>query len=187
MRTRTRARTRTGWRGATALAAAAVLTLAGCQADAEDTPPTDAPAEEAGEPDDDGAMDDDAATGDDGAAAADATVALGGTDLGEILVGPDGRTLYMFDPDAQGESTCYDECATSWPPLTLDDGEPTAGDGVDATLLGTTERTDGTTQVTYDGWPLYYWAQDAAPGDATGQAVNEVWWVLDASGEPIRD
>ena len=116
-----------------------------------------------------------------------ATVALGTTDLGEVLVGPDQRTLYMFDPDMQGESTCYDQCATNWPPLTLDEGEPAAGAGVDAALLGTTERTDGTTQVTYDGWPLYYWAQDAAPGDATGQAVNGVWWVLDASGEPIRD
>src|SRR5450756_2270499 len=53
--------------------------------------------------------------------------------------------------------------------------------------LGGAERTDGSVQVTYDGWPLYYWAQDAAAGDVSGQAVNGVWWVLQASGEPIRD
>lgn len=180
------ARTR-GARTVAALAATAVLALAGCQADAEDTPPADTPSEEATAPADDEMATEEPAD-DDGAMAGEATVALGGTDLGEVLVGPDGRTLYMFDPDAQGDSTCYDQCATAWPPLTLDDGvEPAAGEGVDAALLGTTERTDGTTQVTYDGWPLYYWAQDAAPGDATGQAVNDVWWVLDASGEPIRD
>lgn len=180
-----RARTRRGAPAAAALAAMAALALAGCQADADDTPPADTATEETTEPAEDMATEEPA---DDDAMAEGATVALGSTDLGEVLVGPDGRTLYMFDPDAQGDSTCYDECATAWPPLTLDDGaEPAAGDGVDAALLGTTERTDGTTQVTYDGWPLYYWAQDAAPGDATGQAVNDVWWVLDASGEPIRD
>lgn len=180
------ARTR-GARTVAALAATAVLALAGCQADAEDTPPADTPGEETSAPADDDMATEEPAD-DDGAMAGEATVALGGTDLGEVLVGPDGRTLYMFDPDAQGDSTCYDQCATAWPPLTVDDdAEPAAGEGVDAALLGTTERTDGTTQVTYDGWPLYYWAQDAAPGDATGQAVNDVWWVLDASGEPIRD
>ena len=179
------ARTR-GARTAVALAATAVLALAGCQADADDTPPADTPTEEMTEPADDG-MATESPADDDGAMADAATVALGGTDLGDVLVGPEGMTLYMYDPDAQGDSTCYDQCATAWPPLTLDDGEPAAGDGVDAALLGTTERTDGTTQVTYDGWPLYYWAQDAAPGDATGQGVNDVWWVLDASGEPIRD
>ena len=173
------ARTRTV-RTVAALAATAVLALAGCQADAEDTPPTQSPS--AGT-----SSDGTTPPADDGAMAGAATVALGSTDLGDVLVGPEGMTLYMYDPDAQGDSTCYDQCATAWPPLTLDDGEPTAGDGVDAALLGTTERTDGTTQVTYDGWPLYYWAQDAAPGDTTGQAVNDVWWVLDASGEPIRD
>ena len=182
-----RTRTRSGTRAATALVAMAILALAGCQADADDTPPADTPSEEAGEPGD-GAMEEtEDPADDDGAMAGDATVALGSTDLGEVLVGPDGLTLYMYDPDAQGDSTCYDQCATAWPPLTLDETEPTAGEGVDAALLGTTERTDGAVQVTYDGWPLYYWAQDAAPGDATGQAVNDVWWVLDTSGEPTRD
>lgn len=177
MRTITRASVRVA-----VAAAGLALLVAGCQADADDTP--EATAGDASDPGGDATADD----GDDGSMMDAATVALGDTDLGEVLVGPDGRTLYMYDPDAQGESTCYDQCAQAWPPLVLDDGgEPSAGDGVDAMLLGTTERTDGSVQVTYDGWPLYYWAQDSAPGDATGQGVNDVWWVLDASGEPIRD
>lgn len=114
-----------------------------------------------------------------------ASVDLASTTLGDVLVGPDGRTLYMFDPDKQGASTCYDQCATAWPPLTVE-GDPAAGEGLDASLVGTTERTDGTVQVTYDGWPLYYWAKDTKAGDVTGQAVNDVWWVLDAAGAPVR-
>jgi predicted lipoprotein with Yx(FWY)xxD motif len=158
-----------------------LLVLAGCS-NGDDNEPTDAGTaaeDEAMEtPDEEAAEDDDAM--------AAGTVTVGTTDLGDVLVDTEGMTLYMFDPDAQGDSTCYDDCATAWPPL-LVDGDPAAGDGVDAALLGTTERTDGTVQVTYNDWPLYYWAQDAAAGDATGQAVNDVWWVLDATGEPIRD
>lgn len=107
-------------------------------------------------------------------------------DLGEILVGPEGNTLYMFDSDTQGEpaSTCYGGCAEAWPPL-LVDGESTAGEGVAAELT-TFERDDGSIQVAAAGWPLYYFASDEEPGDANGQAVNDVWWVLDGSGEPIR-
>ena len=114
-----------------------------------------------------------------------ALVAVADSTYGQILVDGEGMTLYMFDPDAQGESTCYEGCATAWPPLVVD-GEPGVGDGADDSKIGTTERTDGAMQVTYDGWPLYYWQNDAAPGDVSGQGVNEVWWVLDADGEPIR-
>ena len=107
-------------------------------------------------------------------------------DLGEILVGPDGLTLYMFDADEQdaGESACHDECLEAWPPLVAD--EPIAGDGVTAELT-TFEREDGEMQVAADGWPLYWFADDGAPGDVTGQGVNDVWWVLDPDGTPIRD
>jgi predicted lipoprotein with Yx(FWY)xxD motif len=115
-----------------------------------------------------------------------AVVAVASTDLGEVLVDGDGMTLYMFEPDAQGAPTCYDECAEAWPPL-LTDGDPAAGDGADSGLLGTAERDDGDTQVTYDGWPLYRWAADSAPGDTTGQGVNDVWWVLAPDGSPVRD
>ena len=106
-------------------------------------------------------------------------------DLGEILVGPDGMTLYMFDQDTQGEgaSTCYDSCAGTWPPLIA--GSPTSGEGV-AAELATFDRETGDAQVAAAGWPLYYYAPDESPGDATGQGVGDVWWVLAPDGTPIR-
>ena len=116
------------------------------------------------------------------AAVADGLVALADSSLGSILVDGDGNVLYLFTPDEQGESVCYDECAGFWPPLV---GEFEAGDGVDAALMGSATRTDGSEQVTYNGWPLYYFANDAAPGDTNGQGVNEVWYVLDAAGNGI--
>jgi predicted lipoprotein with Yx(FWY)xxD motif len=111
---------------------------------------------------------------------------LNNEEYGDILAGPDGLTLYMFDSDEQGSgaSSCSGGCAESWPPLTVD-GEPAAGSGVEAEL-STIERGDGTTQVAANGWPLYYFANDGSQGDATGQGVNEVWWVLASDGTPIR-
>jgi len=105
------------------------------------------------------------------------------SDLGDILVDSEGMTLYVFDNDTDENSTCYDDCEANWPPLT---GEVTAGDGVDESLLGTSEREDGTTQVTYDGKPLYYFAADQAPGDTNGQGVGDVWWVVDPDGKKIK-
>jgi len=112
-----------------------------------------------------------------------ATLNVASSDLGEILVDADGRTLYLFMPDDQGASTCYDSCESNWPPFTV---EGIAGDGVDAALLGTTERTDGSVQVTYNGWPLYHFGGDVAPGDTNGQGLNDVWFVVSASGEAIQ-
>lgn len=106
-------------------------------------------------------------------------------DLGEFLVDAEGMTLYMFTEDTENTSNCYDDCAEAWPPL-LTEGEPTLGEGLDAALVSTTERTDGTVQVTYGGWPLYYWVQDAAPGDTTGQNVGEVWFVVSPAGEIVQ-
>ena len=107
-------------------------------------------------------------------------------DLGEILVGPDGMTLYMFDSDTRGAgaSTCEGGCAEAWPPLVTTE-DPTAGAGVTATL-STFEREPGERQVAAAGWPLYYFARDEAPGDATGQGAGGVWWVLGPDGTPIR-
>lgn len=110
------------------------------------------------------------------------TVALGKTSLGKVLVGPDGRTVYRYDPDHGGASTCYDACATAWPPVA---GPVTAGAGVSAARLGSVDRKDGTAQATYGGWPLYYFAGDTAPGQATGQASGGVWWALDGAGRPV--
>ena len=115
-------------------------------------------------------------------ASAAGLVALADSSLGPILVDGDGNVLYLFTPDEQGESVCYDECAGFWPPLV---GEFEAGDGVDVALMGSVARTDGSEQVTYNSWPLYYFANDAAPGDTNGQGVNEVWYVLDAAGDGI--
>jgi len=102
--------------------------------------------------------------------------------LGTILVDGDGMTLYLFTNDSPGVSTCEGACLAAWPPLL---GRPQAGAGADDSLLGSLTRTDGTPQVTYNGWPLYYWAQDAAPGDTNGQGVNDVWWVVSPEGDPI--
>ncbi len=102
--------------------------------------------------------------------------------LGSILVDSKGMTLYLFTNDTPNTSTCYTACATAWPPL-LTNGTPTAGTGVDASMLGTTARTDGTTQVTYNGWPLYYFQSDKAAGDTTGENVQGIWFVVTPAGE----
>lgn len=119
-------------------------------------------------------------------AAADATIALATNALGEIIVAADGKTLYAFTPDTAGESTCYDDCAAKWPPLLATDAAAiSAGAGLDATKLTTVDRTDGTKQVKYGAWPLYYFASDAAAGDTKGQGLGSSWYVLDAAGKLI--
>ena len=89
---------------------------------------------------------------------------------GTVLTGPNGMTLYTHAGDSATSSTCTGGCATAWPPLSTT-GQPTAGAGVTGTL-GTLTRADGTTQVTYDGLPLYYWQGDTKPGDVTGIGVD---------------
>ncbi len=101
--------------------------------------------------------------------------------LGSFLVDGKGMTLYLFTQDTPNTSTCYDSCAAAWPPL-LTDGAPTAGSGIDGSLLGTTTRKDGATQVTYHGWPLYYFVSDKAPGDSKGEGVQNVWYVVTPQG-----
>ncbi|WP_227377383.1 COG4315 family predicted lipoprotein [Haladaptatus halobius] len=107
-------------------------------------------------------------------------------ELDDILVGPNEMTLYMFDSDTKGkmESTCYDSCVDAWPPLTVKES-PTKGDGVTA-MIETFERKSGEKQVTANGWPLYYFSSDANPGDANGQGVSDVWWVLAPDGMPMK-
>jgi predicted lipoprotein with Yx(FWY)xxD motif len=109
------------------------------------------------------------------------TLSVGSSDeLGDYLIGPNGMTLYLYTKDEANVSNCYDRCAIAWPPLFVGaNQEVTAGEGVDASKIGMTERTDGTRMVTYDGKPLYYWVKDVKPGDTTGQNVGEVWFVLE--------
>lgn len=124
------------------------------------------------------------ADGDIGEERSGGVVAVATTELGDVLVDGAGMTLYLFDPDDAGASTCYDSCASAWPPV---EGPVEAGDGLDASLLGTTERDDGTVQATYAGWPLYLYAADAEAGDVNGQGAEGVWWVLSEAGERVTD
>jgi predicted lipoprotein with Yx(FWY)xxD motif len=117
-----------------------------------------------------------------------ATIAVATTKLGQILVDGKGLTLYLFVADTGTTSTCNSSCATVWPPV-LTTGAPVAGTGANASLLGTTTRTDGKTEVTYAGHPLYYFVQDKTAGDTTGQGVNSfgaLWWVLSPAGAAIH-
>jgi predicted lipoprotein with Yx(FWY)xxD motif len=115
------------------------------------------------------------------------SLALADSDLGQIIVDGEGKTLYMFQPDEAGTPTCYDECAENWPPVLADDpASVTVGEGLDATKLSVVPRTDGGSQLKYGTWTLYYFANDAAPGDTNGQGLQDVWWVIGANGEPIK-
>lgn len=100
------------------------------------------------------------------------------------LVDGQGMSLYLFLPDGEGHSTCYEQCADNWPPLLAQDGI-TLGEGVAEELLGTTLRDDGTVQVTYGGWPLYYFAGDEGPGNVNGQGAGDVWYAVSADGDAL--
>jgi predicted lipoprotein with Yx(FWY)xxD motif len=116
-------------------------------------------------------------------AAGSATVAVASSRLGDILVDADGRTLYVFTKDKGDQSACSGECAANWPALT---GTATAGTGAQAALLSTATQADGSSQVTYGGKPLYYFAGDAKPGDTNGQGVGSVWYAVTADGEMVK-
>lgn len=111
------------------------------------------------------------------AVAAVVTVATDAT-LGQHLVAANGMTLYMYTKDTSDVSNCSGACATNWPPYAPVTGEPLVpGDGVTG-QLATITRADGTSQVTYNGKPLYFWKSDAKVGDTTGQNVGGVWFVV---------
>jgi predicted lipoprotein with Yx(FWY)xxD motif len=107
--------------------------------------------------------------------------------LGTILIDSQGRTLYLFGKDSGTKSACSGACASAWPPL-RDSGKPTAGTGLNASSLGTTSRSDGNPQVTYNGHPLYTFVMDQKPGDAKGQGVTAFggsWFTLNSSGNQV--
>jgi predicted lipoprotein with Yx(FWY)xxD motif len=123
-----------------------------------------------------------------GGGSAAATVMVKSGPLGDYLTDGSGRTLYSFVNDTTGKSTCYTSCATFWPPLTTT-GTTQAGSGVDASKLATSMRTDGSTQVTYNGHPLYTFKEDTAAGDTMGQGLNQdggLWWIVAPAGTPIQ-
>ena len=120
-----------------------------------------------------------------GAAAVTVTVRNG--PLGPYLVDGQGRSLYLFLADKNGQSSCNGACAAAWPPLTVS-GNAQAGAGVTGNMLGTTTRSDGSKQVTYNKHPLYMFAQDHAAGETNGQGVNAfgaLWWLVSPNGTAI--
>jgi predicted lipoprotein with Yx(FWY)xxD motif len=125
-----------------------------------------------------------------GAETGAAVVSLGNVQkLGMVLVDSSGMTLYDFHKDKGTASSCYGACAKVWPPA-LTEGEPQAGNGASASKLGTTERKDGTTQVTYAGHPLYTYVADQKPGEANGNDIDDFgaeWYALQGNGEEPED
>ena len=116
-----------------------------------------------------------------GTAATVSTAKVGS--LGTVLVNGDGRTLYLFQSDTGSSSTCVDTCAGTWPALTTT-GDASATSGADASMLGTTTRSDGATQVTYNGHPLYLYSGDMHAGDANGEGIGNVWYAVSTQGTP---
>lgn len=121
-----------------------------------------------------------------GAESGAGVVSLGNVQkLGMVLVDSNGMTLYDFHKDKGTTSSCYGPCAEGWPPM-LTEGEPSVGNGASASKLGTTERKDGTMQVTYAGHPLYTFVEDKKPGEANGNDVSAFggqWYALKGNGE----
>jgi predicted lipoprotein with Yx(FWY)xxD motif len=164
----------------------ATLTLAACGEDSDEvSEPASAPETQAQET---------GATGGQGEQGKDqesqkpgVEIVTGDSQFGEILFDGDEQAIYLFDKETGDRSECYGECAEAWPPV-LTDGEPQAGGAVDQKLLGTTERDDGSTQVTYDGQPLYYYVDDP-PGQVLCHNVDEfggLWLVLGADGQALQ-
>ena len=114
------------------------------------------------------------------------TVGTRETKLGRVLVDASGRTLYLFEKDQGATSSCNGACASIWPPLTA--GKAKAGTGVTAADLGTTKRSDGKSEITYAGHPLYTYAGDQKPGEVAGQGLDQFgaeWYVLAPDGHKI--
>jgi predicted lipoprotein with Yx(FWY)xxD motif len=115
-------------------------------------------------------------------------VKVGSSSLGRVLVDAHGKTLYVWAHDKGTKSTCNGDCAEYWPPL-ITRGKPVATSGANATLLGTSRRRDGRTQVTYAGHPLYYFVQDAKPGQTKGEGLTGFggrWDPVSAAGTAVR-
>jgi predicted lipoprotein with Yx(FWY)xxD motif len=121
-----------------------------------------------------------------GSAAAGTTIKAGDSQFGHVLFDGDDQAIYYFDKESRSKSECYGECAEAWPPV-LTEGEPQAGAGVQQRLLGATQRDDGTTQVTYDGHPLYLYAHEG-PNQVTCHDVSEfggLWLAVQPNGQAV--
>jgi predicted lipoprotein with Yx(FWY)xxD motif len=113
-------------------------------------------------------------------------IVVADSEFGQMLFDTSEQAIYLFDKESGPTSECYEACADAWPPV-LTDGRPQAGAGVDAALLGTTKRDDGSVQLTYGGHPLYYYAHEG-PGQVLCHNVEEfggLWLVVDPGGEAV--
>lgn len=114
------------------------------------------------------------------------TIATSESQFGEVLFDGDDQAIYYFDKERSSESECYGECAEAWPPV-LTDGQPRARGSARQRLLGTTERRDGSLQVTYADRPLYYY-RDEGPGELRCHNVFHVgglWLAVQPNGDPV--
>jgi predicted lipoprotein with Yx(FWY)xxD motif len=107
--------------------------------------------------------------------------------LGAHVTGKGGMSLYVFENDVSGKSNCNDQCATNWPPLTVASAADVTAEAGVTGELGTIKRADGATQVTLDGKPLYYFANDKAAGDVNGQGANDVWYLVSPAGDAVGE
>jgi predicted lipoprotein with Yx(FWY)xxD motif len=115
------------------------------------------------------------------------TVTVASSNLGDILVDAQGRTVYLFGADTGTKSACSGACAVNWPPL-VTSGTPTVGNGAATSLVGTATRSGGEQQVVYNGHPLYLFAGDQKAGDTNGQGVNAFggsWYALTSAGNQV--
>jgi predicted lipoprotein with Yx(FWY)xxD motif len=113
-------------------------------------------------------------------------VEVQGSQYGDVLFDGKGFVLYLFTKDRPAKSRCKGACAEAWPPF-MKKGKLTPGQGVDASALGTTERRDGSKQVTYEDRPLYYYEHDDEPGQILCHDVTEFggdWLVVQPDGQP---
>ena len=114
---------------------------------------------------------------------------------GAYLVGGNGSAMYLFEADTKGArdgsgavSACVDDCIGMWTAVIVE-GKPVGGEGVDAALLGTMSRSDGLKQLTYNGWPMYFYGEDSAPGDIKGQDIKDFgaeWYLVSPNGGPAK-
>ena len=110
--------------------------------------------------------------------------------LGTYLVDQNGKSLYLFKADQPNDSRCSGACAQAWPPFTVSGGQiPSVEGDVQQSLIGVITRSEGSTQVTYRDWPLYYFISDSNPGDTTGQGINsfgEKWYLVKPDGSALN-
>ncbi len=173
----------------TTVLAASALAVAGCGGDDDDESPSPpegtAPEQSSAGGDKGGAGGDDQGGGGGGGAAGvpGVTIKIAESDYGPILFDESNQAIYLFDKEQGSRSECYGACAEAWPPV-LTEGDPRGAGGTDSKLLGTTERDDGSTQVTYGGHSLYYYAHEE-PGQVLCHNVDEfggLWLVVTPEG-----